>query len=174
MISDKMVKSINQQINREIYSGYLYLSMASYAFSQGFKGTSNWLTVQMQEEFAHATIMYNYVNAQGSRVILDAIEQPPSEFKSLSEIFERTLEHEKTVTKNINGLISLARKENDNATEIFYQWFVTEQVEEESNASEIINQLKIVGEKGAAIFMLDAELGKRVFVPPAQLSAKGA
>ena len=167
MLSKKMLNSINHQINRELYSAYLYLSMASYAVDAGLNGAANWFEVQAKEEMTHAQKFYNYVNQQGGRVILEAIEAPPKDFKSILKPFEETLKHEKVVTGLINDLVKIAKEENDNATEIFLQWFVTEQVEEEASAAEIIQKLKLVGTEGGGLFMVDNELGQRVFTPPA-------
>jgi ferritin len=160
-----MVKSLNEQINKEIYSAYLYLSMSSYCTFKGWDGFANWFMVQYQEEMTHAMKIYNYVNDQGGRVELMKIEKPPSEFGSPLEMFEKTLEHEKFVTQCINDLVDLADEENDHPTEIFLQWYVTEQVEEEANDNEIISKLKLVGEEGNGLFMIDKELGTRVFKP---------
>lgn len=166
MLSEKMVKSINHQINREHYSAYLYLSMASYAAAEGLNGFSNWFAVQMKEEMFHAEKMYNYVNQQGSRVLLEAIEQPPTEFSSMLDLFEKTLEHEKGVTAMINNLVKLAREKDDYATESFLQWYVTEQVEEEANPTDIIQKLKFVGKDGRGLLMMDKDLAARVFTVP--------
>lgn len=166
MISEKTVEALNSQINAELFSAYLYLSMSAYSESVGLKGAANWFFVQAQEEMAHAQRFYNYVNSQGGRVILQAIEQPASEFNSLLHAFEETLEHEKKVTALINGLVDLASGESDHATAIMLQWFVSEQVEEEESAGEIIDRLRLAGETGAGLFMVDNELATRVFTPP--------
>ncbi|MFC1570275.1 ferritin [Candidatus Omnitrophota bacterium] len=171
MISDKMVKSINQQINRELYSAYLYMGMASYAAEAGLKGTANWFTIQVQEELSHAQKMYNYVMDQGGRVLLGAIEEPPQKFSSMKDLFEKTLEHERIVTSLINDLVDQAAGENDKATSIMLQWFVTEQVEEEANPTDILQKLKIVGNDGNGILLIDNELAQRVFTP---IAAEGA
>ncbi|MEA1940112.1 MAG: ferritin [Candidatus Caldatribacteriota bacterium] len=163
MLNEKMVKSINHQINRELYSAYLYISMASYADAEGLSGFANWYKIQAKEEEFHAEKMYNYVNQQGSRVLLEGIEQPPTEFSSIVDLFEKTLEHEKGVTAMINDLVKLAREENDYATESFLQWYVTEQVEEEASPTEIIQKLKFVGEDGRGLLMIDKDLATRVF-----------
>lgn len=167
MLSKKMVKALNHQANRELYSGYLYLSMASYAKDLGLNGVANWFDVQFREEFSHARKLHDYIQQQSGRVVLDAIERPPDEFSSVTRLFEETLEHEKKVTAMINKLVSQARQENDTATEIMLQWFVTEQVEEEANANDILQRLQVFGHSGDALFVLDQELGKRVFNPPA-------
>ena len=167
MISKKMTDSINGQINREIYSAYLYVSMAAYAASLGLKGFANWFQVQVQEELFHARKMYDYINQQGGRAVMKAIEEPPSDFKSPKDLFEKTLEHEKKVTAMINKLAGQSKTENDHATGIFMQWFVTEQVEEEANALEILQKLNLIGKDANGLFMVDAELAQRVFTPPA-------
>jgi len=166
MLSEKMVMKLNYQINRELYSAYLYLSMASYADSEGLSGFANWFKIQAKEEEYHAEKMYNYVNQQGRRVVLEAIEQPQTDFTSMVDLFEQTLKHEKVVTSLINGLVKLAREENDYATESFLQWYVTEQVEEEANPAEMIQKLKYVGKDGRGLLMLDKELAARIFTPP--------
>ena len=166
MLSEKMVMKLNYQINRELYSAYLYLSMASYADSEGLSGFANWFKIQAKEEEYHAEKMYNYVNQQGRRVVLEAIEQPQTDFTSIVGLFEQTLKHEKVVTSLINGLVKLAREENDYATESFLQWYVTEQVDEEANPAEMIQKLKYVGKDGRGLLMLDKELAARIFTPP--------
>jgi len=166
MLSAKMVKSINHQANRELYSAYFYLGMASYAKDAGLNGVANWFTVQVQEECSHAQKMYDYVNQQGSRVLLEGIEEPPQKFSSVKDLFEKTLEHEKKVTAMINDLVTIALEEKDRSTEIFLQWFVTEQVEEESNANEILQRLALVGNDGNGLLLIDTELAQRVFTAP--------
>jgi len=167
MLTERMVKALNKQINREIYSAYLYLSMSAYSTFKGLKGFANWFMVQYQEEMTHVMKIYDYINDQGSKVKLMAVKQPPTEFGSPLEMFEKTLEHEKFVTKCINDLVNIAIEEKDHATKIFLQWFVTEQIEEEANDNDIIAKLKLVGKEGNGLFMIDKELATRVFVPPA-------
>jgi ferritin len=167
MLSEKMSEALNGQLNKEIYSAYLYLSMSAYSTYIGLKGFANWFMVQYQEETVHAMKIYDYINSQGGQVKLLAIAQPPTEFESPLDMFAKTLEHEKFVTKCINDLVDLAIEEKDHATNIFLQWFVTEQIEEEANDNEIISKLKLVGEKGDALLMIDRELAARVFTPPA-------
>ncbi|NQS90073.1 ferritin [Patescibacteria group bacterium] len=166
MLSENMIKRLNRQMNREIYSGYLYVGMAAYATELGAAGVANWFTVQMQEEMSHARKFYDYVNQQGGRVRLEAIEEPPQDFSSITDLFEKTLDHEKIVTALINDLVVLAQKEKDKATETFLQWFVTEQVEEEANPTEILQKLKLAGGEGPGLFMIDNELSQRVYTPP--------
>jgi len=165
MVSKRMTKALNEQINKEIYSAYLYMSMSAYSDYVGLKGFANWFMVQYQEEMEHAMRFYQYIQEQGEHVKLMAIEQPTTQFASPLAMFEKTLEHEKYVTKRINTLVDLAMKENDHATQIFLQWFVTEQVEEEANASEIIGKLKLVGKEGNGLFMIDKELQARTLTP---------
>ena len=167
MLSERMTEALNEQVNKEIYSAYLYLSMSAYSTFIGMKGFANWFMVQYQEEMVHAMKIYDYINDQGGQVKLLAVEQPPTEFGSPLEMFEKTLEHEKFVTKCINDLVDLAIKEKDHASNIFLQWFVTEQIEEEANDNEIISKLKLVGKDGKGLFMIDKELAARVFTPPA-------
>jgi ferritin len=166
MLSEKMLEALNGQLNKEIYSAYLYLSMSAYSTYIGLKGFAHWFMVQYQEETVHAMKIYDYINSQGGQVKLLAIAQPPAEFESPLDMFAKTLEHERFVTKCINDLVDLAIKGKDHATNIFLQWFVTEQIEEEANDNEIISKLKLVGEKGDALLMIDRELAARVFTPP--------
>jgi ferritin len=167
MLSKKMEAALNEQLNKEIYSAYLYMSMSAYSTHIGLKGFANWFMVQYQEEMVHAMKFYDYINDQGSQVKLMAIDAPPTEFTSPLDMFEKTLKHEQFVTKRINDLVDLAINEKDHATNIFLQWFVTEQIEEEANDNDIIAKLKLVGKKGDALLMLDRELAARVFTPPA-------
>jgi len=161
MISDKMVIQLNHQINREIYSAYFYLGMSSYAASIGMNGAANWFAAQVKEELVHAQKMYDYVNRQGSRVMIEAIEEPPQDFLSIQDIFEQTLAHERNVTAMINDLVVLASGENDKETGKFLEWFVKEQKEEEATPAGILDKLKGKGE--AEIREIDSELKKRVF-----------
>lgn len=170
MLSDKMTKALNTQINKEMYSAYLYLAMSSYADSKGLKGFANWFRVQYQEEMEHAMKIYNYVQEQGAFVELEAIEKPPVEFGSPLDMFEKTLAHEQFVTKSINELVDLAAVQKDHATSIFLQWFVTEQIEEEGNDNDIIDKLKLAGETGSGLFMIDKELGSRIYTGGADAS----
>ncbi|MFW6110568.1 MAG: ferritin [Thermoproteota archaeon] len=161
MLSERMVEALNEQINREVYSAYLYLSMSAHSTFQGLEGFANWFRVQYQEEMRHALKIYDYIADQGERVELKAIQKPPVNFGSPLEMFKKTLEHEKFVTKCINDLVDLAVDEGDHATEIFLQWYVTEQIEEEANDTRIISKLKLVGEEGRGLFLVDKELGTR-------------
>lgn len=166
MISSKMQQAINRQINRELFSEYYYLSMASYFNSTGLSGFENFFLVQVEEERFHAMKMYRFLNERGGRVYLKEIEAPETEFKSPLAVFELAYEHEKLVSSLINGLMDLAIQENDHAARNFLNWFVEEQVEEESAMHTIVNKLKLIGGEGHGLLMLDNELAQRVFTPP--------
>lgn len=168
MLSEKMGKALNGQLNAELYSSYLYLSMSAYFQSINLAGFANWMRVQAQEELVHSMKFYDYINERGGRVVLRPVEGPQSEWKSPLEAFEHVLKHEQKVTGLINDLVDLAVKERDHATNTFLQWFVTEQVEEESSANDVVQQLKLAGGDGGGLFMIDRELGQRVFTPPAE------
>ena len=167
MLSKKMEKAINQQINAELYSSYLYLSMATYFESISLDGFSNWMRQQAQEELFHAMKMFDFVCARGGRVILQAIDGPPAKWASPLKAFENVLSHEQKVTGLINDLVNLALDERDHATNIFLQWFVSEQVEEEATAGTLVDKLKLIGKDANGLFMLDTELGQRTFAMPA-------
>ena len=166
MISEKMQDAINEQINAELYSAYLYLAMNAYFESANLPGFANWMRVQTQEELTHAMKLYDYVNERGGRVTLKAIAQPPVEWDSPLAAFEAAYKHEQKVTGLINELVNLAIAQKDHAANTFLQWFVNEQVEEEKSADEIVQKLRLTGEAPAALFMLDQQLGQRVFTPP--------
>lgn len=166
MLSQKMLKALNEQVNKEIYSAYLYLSMSAHCSYIGLDGFANWFMVQYQEETVHAMKIYSYINGQGEKVVLQAIEKPPSEFGTPMEMFQATLKHEQFITTSIHGLVTLSLEEKDYATQIFLQWFVTEQIEEEGNDNEIISKLKLIGDDSSSLFVLDKELSLRVFTPP--------
>jgi ferritin len=161
MISQAIQDAMNEQIKNELYSAYLYLSMAAYCESINLKGFAHWMRVQHQEETGHAMRFFDFINDRGGRVTLQAISQPPTEFKSPLDIFEQTLEHERKVTAMINKIYDLAVKEGDYASQALLQWFVTEQVEEEKSATEILEKLRLAGDRGSALLYLDHELGER-------------
>ncbi|WP_456385435.1 ferritin [Desulfolithobacter sp.] len=166
MLKKKIQKALNEQINAEMYSAYLYLAMESYFQSISLAGFANWMRGQVQEELSHAMKLYDFVGERGGRVVLDAIGKPDSSWESPRAAFEHILRHEQLVTGLINDLVDLAEKEKDHATRIFLQWFVTEQVEEEATVGEIVDRLKLIGDDPSGLFFLDAELGKRVFQLP--------
>ena len=168
MIQQKIEDAINGQINAEFYSSYLYLSMSAHFDSIDLKGMAKWMIAQAQEEIAHGMKMYNFVLERGGAVKLDPIEGPPITWDSALEVFEHAFSHEQLVTSLINGLVDLAIEEKDHATKNFLDYFVDEQVEEEASASEIVQQLKFIGDNGYGILMLDRELGQRIYTPPAQ------
>lgn len=165
MISNEMSEALNKHMNLELYSAHLYLSMSSFANTLGLKGAANWFSVQYREEMAHFFKFYGYLIDQGVNITLLAGEAVPNEYKSLLEMFEKTLEHEQLITKCINDLSEQAVQEKDHATRIFLQWFVTEQIEEENNDRDLIAKLKLVGDNGHGILMIDAEMALRVFTP---------
>ena len=160
-IKPAVEKAINEQINAELYSAYLYLSMAAYFEGQNLKGFAHWMQAQTKEEVSHAMKMYGFVFERGGKVTLKAIENPQSSWKSPLNAFESVYEHEQKVTDLINKLVEVTRSENDVASENFLMWFIDEQVEEEAHASEIVEKLKMIGDARQGLFMLDRELGKR-------------
>ena len=167
MLNQKIQDAINHQINAELYSSYLYVAMAMYFESVDMSGAAKWMNSQAQEELVHADKFMHYVNERGGRVTLEAIEKPPVEWKSVLDTFKAALEHERKVSSMINDLVTLARKENDHMSDNFLQWYVAEQVEEEASAGEVVRKLKLIGDSGGGRFMIDNELGQRVFVPAA-------
>jgi ferritin len=166
MISKKMAATLNEHLNYEFFSSYVYVSMASHAQHIGLKGFAHWFRIQVQEELIHVQKFYNYILDQGEKVILEAIEKPQNEFESPLALYEITLGHERQVTARINKVASFAKEENDHATSAMLQWFITEQVEEEAAVSDIIQQLKLVGNSGSGLFMIDKELAARVLTVP--------
>lgn len=157
----KLNDAMNDQIKNELYSAYLYMSMAAYFDSRNFPGFAHWMKIQAKEETGHALKFYEFVNDKGGRVVLQGVEQPPADFSSALDVFEKALTHEKEVTKLIDTLYELSIELNDNATTIFLQWFISEQVEEEKNATIILETLKMIKPDSAAMIMYDRELAKR-------------
>jgi ferritin len=166
MLKPKMLKALNEQINAEMYSSYLYLSMAAYFHSISLAGFAGWMRSQVQEELFHGMKFYDYVAERGGKITLETIEKPEGVWKSPLEAFKHILRHEVLVTGMINELMELAVNEKDFATQNFLQWFVAEQVEEEATAGEIVDKLKLIKEDTSGLFFLDAELGRRVFTLP--------
>ena len=164
MFSERMEKAINSQINAELFSSYLYLSMSAYFTSVNLSGFANWMMVQYKEENTHAMKMYNYINQRSGKVVLTAIDAPKTTWNSPLNAFEDVLAHERKVTTLINDLMDVAIEEHDHASRIFLQWFVTEQIEEEANADDVIKKLKLLGDSKDGLFMMDKELGQRTFV----------
>jgi ferritin len=172
MLSDKILTAINEQITKELYSSYLYFQMAAWFDNQTMPGFAVWMRAQAQEEIAHATIFYNYVNERGGFVEMGAIDKPNHEYTSALDVFEKTLAHEQLVTSSINSIMDLAVDERDYATQKRLEWFIEEQVEEEANPAEIIGKLNMIGDAGNGLYMLDKELGARVFTMPSPLAAE--
>ncbi|MFO7739382.1 MAG: ferritin [Desulfatiglandaceae bacterium] len=170
MLNKEMEDALNGQINAEMYSAYLYLSMSAYFQSISLSGFANWMRVQYQEEMAHAMKFYDFINERGGRATLKVIDAPPTNWASPLAAFEAAYAHEQKVTGLINDLVEKALEKRDHATSIFLQWFVSEQVEEEDNANKIVEHIKLVADARGGMFMLDRELGQRTFAPPTQTS----
>jgi ferritin len=161
MLSVKMQDALNGQLNAELYSSYLYLSMNSYFKSINLDGFANWMYYQAQEELTHSMKFYDFIIQRGGKVKLQQVDAPPTDWDSPLAVFEATLAHEQKVTGLINELVELALSEHDHATNIFLQWFVSEQVEEEESVGGVLEQLKLMGEAKGGLFMIDRELAKR-------------
>ena len=172
MISNKMHKAINNQINAELWSAYLYLAMAMDAEAKALRGIANWFFVQWLEEQDHARIFENYLNSQGAKVMLKPIAEVPQEWKNPLDMFKDTLDHEKEVTRMIHDLVRLAMEEQDFATLSRLQWFVDEQVEEEENASDQVSDFEKAGKDSAMLFRLDCMLGDRKYKKAGPLDDK--
>jgi ferritin len=166
-LSKTMQEALNQHLNHELESSYLYLSMAAYLSTENFPGAAHWMRLQAQEELVHAMKFYNYINDRSGRIILLALDAPPIAWRSLLDVFESGLEHEKKMSQKINALVDLSLQEKDHATNTMLQWLVTEQVEEESTFTELINKFKLAGSDGSGMFMIDEGLATRTSVPDA-------
>ena len=160
-LSKGLQEALNDQIQKEYYSSYLYLAMSAALEAQNLPGAAKWTRLQSQEELGHALKLFDHVVDRGGRVILGAIEQPPQEYGTALQLFEKVLAHEQLVTASIHALYALAVKEQDYPAQILLQWFVTEQVEEEKSAAQVVEQLKAVGESKTSLMLLDRHLGKR-------------
>ncbi|MCP4751194.1 MAG: ferritin [Proteobacteria bacterium] len=167
MLTENMETKLNNHINAEFYSAHLYLSMSSYFKSIDLMGFASWMQVQFEEEMSHAMKFFEFVDRMDGRVRLMEIQAPPVEWESALAVFEQTYAHEQKVSKGIHDLVSLALDEKDHATNNFLQWFVAEQVEEESSAKTILKKLRFVGDSTSSLLMIDQEMGQRVFTPPA-------
>ena len=165
MIKNEVVNALNEQMDGEFYSSYLYLSMSGYFEHMGLKGSAHWMFVQYQEEIDHAIRFFNYLKSQNAKIKLLAIKGPQNEWDSIITVFKETLKHEQRITSAINDLIDTAEKNRDRATWNFIQGFVDEQMEEEANVQDVIDQLNLIGDNKSALFLLDRELGQRVYVP---------
>lgn len=161
MISKKMAEAINEQVNRELYSAYLYQAMSSHFAREGYKGFASWLSAQSREEAGHAFKFYQHLVDRGAQAVWKAIDAPPASFKSPLDVFEAVLTHEQFVTRSIHGIVDLAVQEKDYATQNLLQWFVTEQVEEEGTAEEILSKIRRLGSDERGLYLLDKELGFR-------------
>ncbi len=170
MLSEKMTSALNSQVNKEMYSAYLYMAMSTHSNEMGLKGFANWFMVQYHEEMFHAMKLYEYIARQGGLPVLKAIAEPPAAFDSAMDMFEKTLAHEQFITASINDLMEIAIAEKDHATRIFLQWYVTEQVEEEENDNDIIAQLKLIGNHPQGLMMLDRDLAARATTVPTDFS----
>ncbi|MBE7707763.1 MAG: ferritin [Cyanobacteria bacterium SIG27] len=166
MINEKMEKAFLDQINKELYSEYLYLSMKAYFANLNLMGFVNWMDVQVQEEHAHAMGMFDYVIERGGKVILEAIDKPDNTWQSPLDVFRAVLAHEEYVTSRINALMDVAEETKDRAAMTFLNWYIKEQVEEEANVGGVLAQLELIGDDKTALFALDKELATRTFVAP--------
>lgn len=172
MITEQMEKLLNDQIQKEFYSAYLYISFESYLASRNLNGFAHWFRVQAMEEKDHALIFINYLNQVGGRVKLQSINAPEWDFRSIEEVFMNQLEHERYVTSSIYHIVDQAIEERDHKTNSFLKWFIDEQAEEEANAEANLSKIRLVGETdGRGILMLDAEMATRIYVTPAPLAA---
>lgn len=174
MINENVGKILNEQVNKELYSSYLYLSMSAYFSDLGLLGFANWMRVQAQEETAHAMFIYDFLIDRGAKVVLTAIDTPPNTWEAPLKVIEEALAHEVYVTGLINNIVSIAEEVKDRATMSYMNWFVDEQVEEEANAKEIIDKLKLIGDDKSALYLLDKDLSTRVFVQPMIKATAGA
>lgn len=161
MISKKVQQAFNSQLNEELYSSYLYLSMAAHFEAKNLKGFAHWFRLQSQEEYGHAIKFFSFILQKGGKVSLTQIGAPKNEWNSIAEVFTDTLAHEQKITSLINGLVEVSMEEKDYAAHTFLQWFVTEQVEEEANVEEIIQKIEMIGDNKSGLFLLDNELGSR-------------
>ena len=161
MLSKNVQDAINEQIKNELYSAYLYLAMSAYFEAENLPGCAHWMRLQSNEEVAHSMKFFDFIYDRGGRVTLKAIDQPAFEWKSPLAAFEQAYEHEQKVTSMINNIYAVATKENDYPTQVMLHWFINEQVEEEKNASTIVEQLKMIGDHINGLLMLDHHLGQR-------------
>ena len=169
MLKKKIEEALNAQINAEMWSAYLYLSMAAYCHAEGQPGMGKWFEVQFKEEQDHAKILFNYVISRSGKVALHPIEAVPTEWESILNVFESSLRHEQTITESINKLFALTSEENDYATQSMLKWFIDEQVEEEETVKTIIDNLKMIKDNGYGIYMIDKELGSRAYTEASPL-----
>lgn len=167
MIDEKMQDALNGQINAEFSSSYLYIAMSAHFQAVGLPGFASWFRVQAQEELAHTMRFFDFLGDRGGRVELYPVGAPPAKWDAPIAVFEAVLEHEREIAGRIDALIELSLEIRDHASRSFLQWFVDEQVEEEGSVQEILAKLRLVGNDGQGLFMIDQELGKRIYTPPA-------
>jgi len=170
MIDKKIEAAINEQINWEVYSSYLYFSMAAYFDATNLKGFAHWMRTQAMEEMTHVKRFYDFLTSRGGRVILTAVKAPPTGWDNPKAVFIDTLEHEQHVTKRINDLMNLAHDLREHASISFLQWFIDEQVEEEESVDEVLQSLKLNENNPGGLFMIDKDLAQRMFVPPVDVT----
>jgi ferritin len=161
VITESMREELNAQINAEFYSAYLYLAMSSWCDTQNLKGFAHWLNIQYQEETLHTLKFMQHLQDRGGLVELRAIAAPPAKFDSALQLFERILDHERSITERIHKIYEKALAEKDYTTQVFLHWFVTEQVEEEANVDHVLEKIRMIGERSSGLLYLDKELGKR-------------
>jgi ferritin len=160
MINAKVAEAFNRQINRELFSAYFYLGLSAYSESLGLRGVASWFMAKHREEMTHGLKLYGYLIDQGAGITLLPVDAPPPDYAGVLDAFEKTLEHERSVTRAIHELVDVARDERDHASEIFLHWFVTEQIEEEAVVNDILSRLRLVGAHGEGLFLIDNELEK--------------
>ena len=168
MLSKKIEAALNDQLNKELFSSYLYLSMAAYFEDLNLTGMANWMRLQADEEHEHSMKFYDFIIKISGRVVLEQIDKPKSEWDSPQDAFKEALEHEQFITKSINELTDLAIEEKDHSTNTFLHWFIDEQVEEEANASDIVQKFNLIDNSKSGLYMLDRELGQRTNAPPTE------
>ncbi len=174
MINEKVERLLNEQVTYELYSAQLYLSMSSWFASKDLDGFAKWYYAQAYEEKAHAMIIYNYIITAGGRALLEPIDAPPHEWESLSNLFDEHVKHEELVTSLIYNIVDVSRQEKDFKVDQYFQWFVEEQVEEEENANRIKGRYEALARDGKALYLMDQEMGTRVYAPPALLTTMEA
>lgn len=168
MLKEKVLIALNNQLNAEMHSAYLYLSMSAYFEDKGLGGFANWMKVQYQEELSHALKFFDFINERNGRVTLTPIAGVATDFDGVIDVFEKTLAHEQMVTAMIDNIVDIAVEASDHATQSFLRWFIDEQVEEEANVNELLDNLKLINGQGNGVFMLNRELKGRTFVDQTQ------
>ncbi len=167
-MTEKLSAALSDQVTKEFESALLYKAMAANSAALGYPGATNWFNLQAEEELLHGTKIFDYIIERGYKPALTALAAPQTEWKGMQDMFEATLAHEKKVTQSIGNVLKLAREEMEFATEIFLQWFVTEQIEEEASVSELLDKLALLGTQDTGLYLFDAELGSRAAAPPTE------